>query len=571
MSSGRDESRADRLRRQRSARRHAERRQRSLLTAILLTIALSVAVGSLQGLHAAAGVLGHESTSAGFYTSRVVVVGVTDRTTPDQTDRDILGEYPAQVGAVLTGGSCAASGWATLSAGRDVEINCQPEVTDLGVVNDWRDRQGEAGRTAGELGTLAASGQQCITAVGPGAAIGAARPDGTTAEYLGVGGFIDSGYQSSCAVTFVDAGDRSAEVIRGVAALDDATVIVTGVGGAADAQVVYRTGTTLPGWLTSDSTGRAGVVTLPDLSRTLQEVVAGGPVDEAGEYGEPLEVIENSGVSVQRLDDHVSAVGALVAPAYGPILVLVALAAGLAVLGGLLWWQGSRDGIARWVPRGLVVLAATAPVALLAAGASAWWRSSSPAPGVVAAVLVAWLVIGAAVVGSWWIRPLARRGLAGWPVAVAITLVVCLVDAALGGYLHRSSLLAVRPMRHFSGFDGPTMGLLVASGGALVGVVMAGSSVLQRLRSHAEPADADEAPDQPRERNRRRLLPLDVMWRPLVVLALLVALVLGMTWAAHPMTAADVLGFGVMVLWFVGAGLWLHRLDPVPVGRADAD
>src|SRR5699024_5387505 len=124
------------------------------------------------------------------------------------------------------------------------------------------------------------------------------------------------------------------------------TVIVVGVGGEADAQLAYRIGTTLPGWLTSDTTDRAGVVTLPDLTRTLQQVVAGGPVDPAGTgvTGEPLQVIENSGVPTPRLADHVAAVNALVSPAYGPVLVLAAVAVVVALVGAAWWWQGSRHG-----------------------------------------------------------------------------------------------------------------------------------------------------------------------------------------------------------------------------------
>ena len=51
-------------------------------------------------------------------------------------------------------------------------------------------------------------------------------------------------------------------------------MIVTGIGpdpGSDDPslQVIYRLGTTFPGWLTSASTRREGIVTLTDLTRTL--------------------------------------------------------------------------------------------------------------------------------------------------------------------------------------------------------------------------------------------------------------------------------------------------------------
>ncbi len=77
-----------------------------------------------------------------------------------------------------------------------------------------------------------------------------------------------------CPITLVDAGGLSDQIIRTLAADDEITVIVTGVGpdpGSDDPglQVIYRLGTTFPGWLTSASTRRVGIVTLTDLTRTL--------------------------------------------------------------------------------------------------------------------------------------------------------------------------------------------------------------------------------------------------------------------------------------------------------------
>ena len=86
----------------------------------------------------------------------------------------------------------------------------------------------------------------------------------------------DRDADSTCPITIVDAGPLSDQIITELANRKDITLIVTGVGPNAGSddpslQVVYRLGTTLPGWLTSASTRREGIVTLTDLTRTLIE------------------------------------------------------------------------------------------------------------------------------------------------------------------------------------------------------------------------------------------------------------------------------------------------------------
>ena len=95
--------------------------------------------------------------------------------------------------------------------------------------------------------------------------------------------FVAGGMQTQCPITLVDAGPLSDQIITQLADRKDITTIVTGVGPVAgsddpSSQVIYRLGTTLPGWLTSASTRREGIVTLTDLTRTLIDFGAPGSV-----------------------------------------------------------------------------------------------------------------------------------------------------------------------------------------------------------------------------------------------------------------------------------------------------
>ena len=153
-----------------------------------------------------------------------------------------------------------------------------------------------------QLGTLAGSIKGCVAAVGPGAALAAAKPDGTLAAYQSPQEFLAGGMQTRCPITIVDAGLLSDQIITELANRKDITLIVTGVGPNAGSddpslQVVYRLGTTLPGWLTSASTRREGIVTLTDLTRTLIEF--GGPTSSVAVDGSPFAVYD-ADLSVER-------------------------------------------------------------------------------------------------------------------------------------------------------------------------------------------------------------------------------------------------------------------------------
>lgn len=523
--------------RARTGRRLADQedRRRSLLAVIGVTVAVAVGLVLLLGLQVVGQAFAPVRTESAIYTEKVAVVGVVDRTAPTDTDLAVFDTGPTQVGAVLTGGDCAASGWASLSAARPVQVACRYEVTDLGVIDDWRDRQAEAARTGGELGTLADAGANCVTAVGPGAALGAAHGDGTNADYRSVDDFVGSDFADYCPVTLIDAGERSDEVISALAARDDWTVMVVGIGGDADAQLIYRTRTTFPGWLGSASTERQGVVTLADVSQTLQGLVAGSP-PPVGPVGHPLQVEENSGVAPDRLGDHLDRTDRLVRTPVTPMIIIGAVVA-LGLIGAAIARRlGRADG--DWLGFG----AATLPTGLLAAGVVGWWRTSNPDTTLVASVLLCWV---GACVGA---RAVARRiapgsvGVAALVVAVP-TLAGLLIDAALGGGAQRSSLLALRPMRDFDGFDGPAWALLLAAGAVVVGALLH-----PWWQDRSARADGSATP-------YRRFA------RPVFAVGVVVATLLACSWtvpSASEGVAQQWLS-GLAVLGWVAASGWLLR------------
>jgi hypothetical protein len=106
-------------------------------------------------------------------------------------------------------------------------------------------------------------------------ALAAALPDGSLAHYETLPQFLASGGSSPCPITLVDAGNDSDQVITELAGQAGVTAILTGIGPPAGSdkaglQVIYRLGSGPPGWLTSASTRRAGVVALavdPHLDR----------------------------------------------------------------------------------------------------------------------------------------------------------------------------------------------------------------------------------------------------------------------------------------------------------------
>lgn len=385
-----------------------------------------------------------------FSAEQVVVVGVTGRTSLSDGDRAVLGAHTgdAQVAAVNVRarylGACAAAGWTTLGAGRRAAVAdlCQPAVQD-GRVTDWAERQVAAAARRGDarLGTLAASVQGCVAAVGPGAALAAARPDGTVADYRTLEQFRADGLRTSCPITLVDAGPDSDAVIARLAGDPDRRLVVTGIGpaeGSADPglQVFYRLGTTFPGWATSASTRREGVVTLTDLTRTLidHDRPAGSAAPTAVD-GAPL-AVEPAVLTVPAVEAHLAGVAALSDAAVTGYLGLGGYGAVLFVV---LVVQLLRR---RWtVPRLILTFGTVLPASMMLTGSVPWQHAGHPGLALTAAV-VGWSTVftaAALLLGRRLAVPAAA-------VAAALTVVAFTVDAALGGPMQAGSMLNSRPI-----------------------------------------------------------------------------------------------------------------------------
>lgn len=443
--------------------------RRSWRWVILLLVLGALFVG-LRGIHA----LADEPEQSAIFTDRVVVVGVTGRPQLTPTDRAVLSSHlgDAQTGTVSIRpryvGDCAAAGWTTLGAGRRAAVNglCTPEVQG-GKLTDWPARQAAAAARRGDaqLGTLAGSVKGCVAAVGPGAALAAAKPDGSVAAYESPQEFVAGGMQSSCPITIVDAGPLSDQIIRELANRKDITLIVTGVGPHAGSndpslQVIYRLGTTLPGWLTSASTRRDGIVTLTDLTRTLIEF--GGPTTSATVDGSPFAAY-NTDLSLDKIDAQISSVAALSDAAPIGYLTLGLLGA---VLFAIILISVLRGQFG--LPKLILTLGGILLASMMLTGALPWQFSESPGL-VVSLLVVAWLLI---------LTPLALLigRLAAAPSIIAatgISVAAFTVDAALGAVLQPGSLLNSRPIfgLRWYGFGNVTFAAYASAGLLLAGYI----------------------------------------------------------------------------------------------------
>ena len=435
-----------------------------------LLLVFGVVFLGLRGIHA----LADQPEQSAIFTDRVVVVGVTGRPELTQTDRAVLGAHlgDAQAGTISIRpryvGDCAAAGWTTLGAGRRAAVGglCTPEVAGNKVA-DWPARQAAAAARRGDaqLGTLAGSTKACIAAVGPGAALAAAKPDGTVAGYQSPEEFVSGGMQTTCPITLVDGGPLSDQIITELTNRKDLTLIVTGVGPNAGSddpslQVVYRLGTTLPGWLTSASTRREGIVTLTDLTRTLIEF--GGLSSSVAIDGSPFAVYD-AGLNVERIDTKITSVAALSDAAPIGYLAVGLTGAVLFVIMVISAFRGRFE-----VPKLILALGGVLLAAMMLTGAVPWQFSGSPGL-VVSLVVIVWLLILtllAVLVGR-------RARVPTIIAAAAISVAAFTVDAALGAVMQPGSLINSRPIfgLRWYGFGNVTFAGYASAGLLLAGYI----------------------------------------------------------------------------------------------------
>ncbi|MDN5726957.1 MAG: hypothetical protein L0G99_13660, partial [Propionibacteriales bacterium] len=209
--------------------------------------------------------------------------------------------------------------------------------------------------------------------------------------------------------------------------------------------------------------------------------------------------------------------------------VLAAAGAGVAAL---LWRRGNP--LAARVPALMLVLL---PASLLLAGSVGWWRTSVPTVSLVASVVLVWAGLTALVrvLGRWFRVDTA---------ATVATYLIFLLDAALRGVMHRSSLLAMRPLERFEGLGGAALGFLLVSGIATCVAIWRTTDDQTGKRDWWRPAPGH--------------LPWEMLWRPTVSAGLVITLLLGVGWGFAGIGVLGVLAGVVAIAWFCGTR-WLLR------------
>lgn len=399
--------------------------------------------------------------------------------------------------------SCPVDGWLAVSAGRRAsdaprepgEPLCRrPEHPVGGAVPRWDvylEQAAERNFDAepGLLGDLLGRTGTTAAAVGPGAAIALADPDGRVVGDYRPGAEDPAALAADVAAVadrdllVVDAGavrdpddlppsdpnafgaDRLAQAggldARVGAVLevlpDDATVLVAGLadsGGTARLQLVAATGPTADGrpyadtLLGSRSTRQDGIVQATDVLPTLLALL--GIERPAGLVGSPIvPLVEAPGSAADRLErlldiDAASRSVQPLVPWFFNLLVVAQIALyGAAALALRNRWGGpeGRQIVLAWLRR-VSVLFAAVPVSTFLANLVPWWRAGNDFLAVVAAVTVfAVLVSVVAQAGPWGRRPLGPFG-----VVSGITALVLAADVLAGTRLITSSLMGLQPV-----------------------------------------------------------------------------------------------------------------------------
>ncbi|WP_188127570.1 hypothetical protein [Actinoplanes lobatus] len=468
--------------------------------------------------------------------------------------------------------TCPADGWLTLGAGnyaawdtRAVPGRCpaaeprltQPDgiganVTDQPNVVRSNQNRLPYGTTPGAL----AESVRCSVAVGPGAAIAAARPFGRVDRYVPELPEDPAKLLGDCVLNVVDLGTitgEGAEREAAVAAADRTLARVLAarpprslmlIAGLADTESTSRLHVAIAegpgwegGWLTSAGTGREGYLQLVDLAPTVLSAL-GRPAPEKLFAGYAATVLpgrpDDPGKAMQgdRDADRRAIAQRGVAEIFFTVLAIVQLLLFAAVVPVLIRARRHAGPLGPPLPpRRLVVLAELAliaaglaiPAALLA-DVVPWWGSEHPAWmfGAATAVLMA--------VGTLLIRLAPRYERTLWPMAAVATVsvLVVAVDLLTGARLQLNGVAgysAIHGIR-YAGLGSVGLGVFVA------GLLLLAGSLAQWV-------------------SRR--------WRPLVVVTFGG---LGVVMVGSPYLGADPVGAiavtaGVCVAAAISTGGWL--------------
>lgn len=466
----------------------------------------------------------------------LVVVGTTGVTWEDVADvraptlHALLTDGAGAAGVAQPTGAasrCAVGGWVAMSAGQLAEVATerapdgswacptpQPVVDGDGAQVEGWDELVALQRGSGYQARLGVLGDAldgrtvgdapvCATAVGPGAAVALADPDGDVARYRDLSSATTPGGDAyACPVTVVDAGDATlgpadpslpaAEraVVRDAtraarleavdatvgavldAAPSGATVLVVDLAGTPGGRPVLGTALARPSadgpaqarYLTSAATRTDGVARVLDVPATVLGAADVAPParvqDTPLAWGSPRPADAATTADVLAdltTRDHVRR-------AVYTYFVDVPFYAGLALAGLCLLLAprlrrvtGER-GRARAVraqhwARGAALVVAAVPTAAFVVSLTGWWRFADP----LLAMVVGTVLATAVVAGLGALAP-RRPVWLGPGVVAGISFVVLTLDALVGTPLNRASPLGSAPTfgARFYGFGNPT-------------------------------------------------------------------------------------------------------------------
>jgi len=425
--------------------------------------------------------------------------------------------------------TCPADGWITLGAGNYAERTIGPVVGEcppLTVTIQTPDRTGanlpDQQRVVlkhqdqlpwGSVPGALAESVRCTTAVGPGAAIAAARPFGRVDRYAATLPADAKPLLAACRLNIVDLGTVSGatealrqasaaradqQLARVLAARPDRSLLL--VAGLSDTDLTSRLHVAIAdgpgwsgGWLSSASTGRPGYLPLVDLAPTAlaaldepspQRLFAGHPADRVD--GRPSELT----AAVNRLSDADTEAIAQrrVSSRFFGGLALVQVLLFVAVVP--LLRRARRHGgpgpdrrppwyLLAGAELALVAAALAIPAALLA-DAIPWWRS--PRPGLVfLAVSVVALAVTSAIV---LVGPLRRRTLGPLVGVAAVAVAVVGLDLLTGARLQLNGVAGYSAIEGSRYAGVGTVGL----GTFIAGLLLTAGYLAQRASRRWRPA-----------------------------------------------------------------------------------
>ncbi|MER7168752.1 hypothetical protein ABT336_22130 [Micromonospora sp. NPDC000207] len=469
--------------------------------------------------------------------------------------------------------TCPVDGWLTLGAGNYAGWNggrpggeCPPSGVAVeqpdGIGANLPDQESVVMHNQDQLSWGAVPGAlsesvRCSVAVGPGAAVAAARPFGRVDRYAPQLPADPAELLGSCVLSIVDLGTVSgedpavrAETVRAAdadlarvlaARPPQSLVVVAGISDTSRPSRLHVAVADGPGWdagwLTSATTGREGYLQLVDLAPTALAVL-GRPMPERMFIGRPAVAVEGRpadlATAIRASADADREAGAQRRVAEGFFTVLAAGQVLLAVAVLPLLRRARRDAgpfgpqpVSRrvvGVVEVLLVAAALAVPAALLADLVPWWRGEH-AGWYFALVTAAVLVAATSMVrfAPGWATTLGPLG-----AVAGVATVVVGADVLTGARLQLNGVVGYSALQggRYAGLGTVGLGLFIA------GSLLTGGWLAQRVRR---------------------------AWRPMVMVTVGVAavVVVGSPYLGADSVGAIALTAGVSVAAAISAGGWL--------------